>query len=259
MKQKITNLVQGIFAQAVALDQSGGLKNTIYAIKNEIFILNYDHTVLLRFKLRDSEIPFNHPISFKADSYDSNVFEEKDGVITFYSDNKEYSRKKACGTTDLSPLDVKKLYKKYITEKGERDTIILSKEVLELLDTNLSHIEFASKVNEGLKITQRNIYSGELIEVEKKKSDEGMYDKKIEHEFGPIAIKTNDFNALFNFQEVLKFSFPPKDKEDYLFVRGVDDTKRNFTGIIACCLYDEIINLKQVNHGRKVTKIRRRK
>lgn len=257
MKQKITNLVQGIFAQAVALDQSGGLKNTIYAISNEIFILNYDHTVLLRFKLRDSESPFNHPISFKADSYDSNVFEEKDGVITFYSDNEEYSRKKACGTTDLSPSDVKKLFRKYIKEKGERDTIILSKEVLELLDTNLSHVEFSSKTENRLKIVQRNIYSGELIEVEKKKTNDGLYDEKIKHEFGPIAIKTNDLNALFNFQDVLKFSFPSKDKEDYLFVRGVDDSKRNFTGIIACCLYDEIINLKQVKNVK--SKLIRRK
>ena len=259
MKQKITNLVQGIFAQAVALDQSGGLKNTIYAIQNEIFILNYDHTVLLRFKLRDSETPFSHPVSFKADAYDSNVFEEKDGTITFFSDSKEYLRKKACGTTDLTPIEVKQLFKKYVLEKGERAVVTLSKEVIELLDTDLSHVEFTSKANEGIKIIQRNIYSGEIIEVEKKKDKSDLYDKEINHDFGPVAIKTNDFHALFNFQEVLKFYFPSKGKEDYLLVRGIDNNVRNFTGIIACCLYDEIINLKQIDYGRKKPQIRRRK
>ena len=71
---KITDLVEQIFAHAVALDQSGGLRNTIYAIGSEIYILNYDHTVLLRFRLRRSEACFETPVSFRANDYDSNGF-----------------------------------------------------------------------------------------------------------------------------------------------------------------------------------------
>ena len=43
---KVTGLVENIFAHAVALEQKGGLKNTIYAFKREIFILNYDSFIL---------------------------------------------------------------------------------------------------------------------------------------------------------------------------------------------------------------------
>ena len=75
---KITGQIEQIFAHAVALDQNGGLRNSIYAEGKEIFIMNYDHTVLLRFKLRESENPFSGPISFKANDYDSPEFYEEE-------------------------------------------------------------------------------------------------------------------------------------------------------------------------------------
>jgi hypothetical protein len=137
---KVNNLVEELFAQAVALDQSGGLRNTVYAIGTEIFILNYDHTVLIRFKLRKSEGVFENPISFKANDYDSNVFEQQGNKIIFFAEKGEYQRKKVCGTTDLTPQEVKELYAKYMDDLEERTTVILSKDVIELLDTDLSHI-----------------------------------------------------------------------------------------------------------------------
>lgn len=256
---KITNLVEGIFAQAVALDQSGGLRNTIYAIGHEIFILNYDHTVLLRFRLRASEGTFEHPIAFKANDYDSNTFEEKDGKIVFYSEKGEYQRKKVCGTSDLTPEEVKALYHNYATDVVDRAVVNLSKDVLSLLDTELSHVEFSGEVGQSIKMVQRNIYSGGIIEVEKKQDSDALFKEELENDFGPVAIKTEDFRALFTFQDVLKFSFPSRGKEDFILVTSGEENKRSITGIIACCLYDEVIQLKEVQkHGRQEPKIRRR-
>lgn len=248
---KISNLVEQIFAHAVALDQNGGLRNTIYASNNEIYILNYDHTVLMRFRLRKSEANFDHPISFKANDYDSNEFEEIEGKVIFISTNDSYSRKKTCGTSDLTVEQVKKLYLSYSQETNSRQTIILNKEVLELLDSNLSHIEFIGKKGESMKMIQRNIYSGGVIEVQKKNKG-GLFPNLLTSDFGPVAMKTNDFNALFTFEDTLSFSFPTKGKEDYVLIKNVNENKRNMKAIIACCLYDEIIKIKEAkNYGGK--------
>jgi hypothetical protein len=242
---KITNLVEEIFAQAVVLDQNGGLRNTIYAIGREIFIMNYDHTVLLRFRLRATEGEFEHPISFKANDYDSNVFEEKDGKVIFFSKSDEYLRKKTCGTSELSPEEAKKLYRKYSRSvKEERDGVVLNKTVLELLDEKLSHVEFSGEKGESIKMIQRNIYSGGVIEITK--ANDGLFSEELENDFGPVAIKTGDFKSLFYFQDSLKFSFPHRGKEDFILVQSSDSSKRNFTAIVACCLYDEIIKIQEV-------------
>jgi hypothetical protein len=263
---KVTSLVEEIFAQAVALDQSGGLKNTIYATGTEIFILNYDHTVLLRFKLRKSEGMFDNPISFKANDYDSNHFEEKEGKIIFYSSITDksgkpvYERKKICGTTDLTPEEVKTLFSNYVADVEDRSEVILSKEVLSLLDTDLSHIEFSGNEGETMKMIQRNIYSGGIIEVEKSQNETELFKEELEQDFGPVAMKTDDFKALFTFQDALKFYFPSRGKEDFILIKGMDENKRSIVGIIACCLYDEIIELQEVKkNGRQEQKIRRRK
>ena len=255
---KVTSLVEEIFGQAVALDQNGVLKNTIYAIDHEIYILNYDHTVLLRFRLRSSEGTFDTPIAFKANDYDSNIFEEKNGKIIFTSGNGEYQRKKICGTTDLTPEEVKALFNKYIIDKNNRASSTLSSNVMSLLDSELSHIEFSGKESETVKMIQRNIYSGGIIEVTKSEGD-NMFKESLESDFGPVAIKTDDFKALFYFQDVLQFSFPARGKEDFILVKGTDKNKRDITGIIACCLYDEIIQLKEVRNGGQKQKIRRSK
>jgi hypothetical protein len=252
---KISNLVEQIFATAVALDQSGGLRNTIYALNNEVYIMNYDHTVLLRFRLRRSEGFFDHPISFKANDYDSNEFEEKDGRIVFYSGNDGYKKKKVCGTTDLTPEQVKELFSEYIQEDSQAQSYLLSKDILELMDDSLSHVEFIGDKKNPLKMIQRNIYSGGIIEIEKK--SDGFFKETLINDFGPVAIKTQDFQALFQFQNQLKFSFPTNGQEDLIVIRSVNNDKRDMAGIIACCLYDEIIKIKEVEHGGQKQKVRR--
>lgn len=250
---KISGLVEAIFSNAVALDQSGGLRNTIYVIEDQIFILNYDHTILLRFKLRGEEKRFEHPISFKANDYDSNVFEEIENKIIFISNNGEFQRKKICGTTDLTPLEVQELYTRYAYDLANRPHVDLSAKVLELIDSDLSHIEFSGTKEEGIRMVQRNIYSGGIIEIEKVKAP--LFDETLIADFGPIAIKTNDFKALFSIQPYdekhpipsLRFFFPQRDaSNDFIIIKpSVSEKKRPFTAIVACCLYDEIIEIKE--------------
>jgi len=245
---KVNNLIEDIFAHAVALDQSGGLRNTIYAVGHQVFILNYDHTVLLRFLLRKSESAFSSPISFRANDYDSNVFFEEDGKIIFKVSQGEFIRTKTCATPDLSPEEVRKLFRTYPNLKGA--SVILSKDVLNLLDKSLSHIEFSGKRGEVLRITQRNIYSGSVIEIQKANS--GLIKEVLTENVGPLAIKTNDFFALYSFQDTLKFSFSDRPgKEDYMVVTSVDQKKRDMQGVVACCLYDEIIQIREAKHGRE--------
>ena len=263
---KINNHVEQIFAHAVALNQSGGLRNTIYGIGDEVFILNYDHTVLLRFKLRASEVKFDQPISFHANDYDSNVFEEKNGRIIFHSENQAFTRKKISGTSDTTPEEVKNLFERYAEdEEREGQTVTVSKDLMEMLESNLSHVEFSGEAGGNLKIVQRNIYSGGIIEVEKK--GEGMFAESLENDFGPVAIKTDDLNALFAFDEKsYRFSFPHGENQDFIRIDSVDKRKRDIVGIVACSLYDEVINIREskpqkeeAQNGRKKQKVRRRK
>jgi len=244
---KITGTVEQIFATAVGLDQNGGLKNTIFAIENEIYILNYDHTVLLRFGLRKSEAIFPHPISFRANDYDSAEFTSEEGKIIFHSRNGDFVRKKSCAAPDLEPGDVKTLFQKY-WDSG-RTFFDLSDTLLPMIERDLSHVEFSAKAGEQIKIVQRNIYSGALVEIQK--SGEGMFNDVVEKDFGPVAMKTGDFLSLYMFQDLLKFAFPSNGQEDFILLKSGNMNKRNMTGIVACCIYDEIIEIREARNGRQ--------
>jgi hypothetical protein len=207
--------------------------------------------------LRASEGKFDTPISFKANDYDSNTFEEVDGKIVFYTEKGGYARKKICGTTDLTPEEVKQLYHSYVAELPERDVVELSRDVIGLMDDTLSHVEFSGEKGGTIQMTQRNIYSGGIIEISKK--EDGLFVNQLKDAFGPVAIKTDDFRALFTFQEVLRFSFPVRGKEDFILVKSGDTTRRSITGVVACCLYDEVIELQEVNRQNVKPKLSRRK
>lgn len=253
---KISSTVEQIFAHAVALDQSGGLRNTIYAIENHIYILNYDHTLLLRFLLRRTEAPFQHPISFRANDYDSNLFHEEDGKIVFVVESDGFERRKSCGTPDFTPDQIKKVFKDNLGYPGEWAEVFLPKNMLSLLDRDLSHIEFTGEKGSPIKLTQRNIYSGGIVEIQKK--GKGLFQEDLPFDIEPVAIKTNDFLALYSFQEGVRFLFPPKGEGNIVQVKGMDDMKRHMTGLVACCIYDEIIEVKEAGKsGREEPKKRR--
>lgn len=233
---RISDRIEGIFAHAVAMEQSGKLKSTIYCLENEIFILNSDNTVLLRFLLRRTETPFAHPVSFRANDYDSRSFYEEDGKIIFVNESEGFIRTKSCSTPGDTPEDIKALFAGY--EKLTTNKIVLNRDILSLLDDSLSHIEISAP-SKDLALVQRNIYSGAVIKVCRKKS-EGLGDlvnvDSITDEFGPIGMRTNDFGALFTFADNISMSFPAGDC-DYAYIRSVDP-KIQFEGVVALCVYD---------------------
>lgn len=257
---KITGQVERIFAQAVALDQSGGLKNAIYASGREIIIINFDYTVLLRFRLRGTEAAFEHPISFKANDYDSNEFEEQDGRIIFTTEQSGYKRKKTCGTAEMVPDEAKTLLSHYLDNSGERQLVVIDRAALSLLDDDLSHIEFSGKKGEPLKMIQRNVYSGGVVEV--MEANDSLFQQTLSHDFGPVGIRTNDFKALFTFQDQLRFEFPAEENDDFIIVRSIQKDKRDMVGVIAACVYDEIVELKEARVNavlNKSNKVKRQK
>jgi hypothetical protein len=57
----------------------------------------------------------------------------------------------------------------------------------------------------------------------------------------------------------LRFSFPVRGKEDFILVKSGDTTRRSITGVVACCLYDEVIELQEVHRQSIKPKLSRRK
>lgn len=233
---KIDGKTESIFAHAVALDSSGRLRNAIYAIENLVYILNSDHTVLLRFSLSGSSKPFKHPISFKANDYDSSTFYEEDGKIVFVQKSGDMERRKFSGKGQLEPEEIEALYDGFDSSESA-NFATLHKDILPLLDESLSHIEFSGK-NGVLKIVQRNIFDGTLIEITRQKETGMGIVKKdsIEEDFGPFGLRTSDFIALFSFNDEVKMFFPSGDC-NFIAVTG---RAFGMSGIISLCLYDEM-------------------
>ena len=231
---EVDSKLETIFSHAVALDQAGRFRNTIFVQDKEIFILNMDNTVLLRFGLPKSSAEFEEPISFRANDYDSSNFYEEDGRIVFVQKGSEMIRKKSCGTAAITNGEVQNMFSEFppLTE----NKVTLHKNTLSLLEEKLSHIELSAE-DGNFKIVQRNIYDGTVIELERSKAKGfGINTKdKINEDFGPIGMKTNDFMALFSFNDTVIFGF--EEGEDYCRVQG-----RNFNmnGVVALCVYDEL-------------------
>lgn len=235
-KQKVSAAIEQIFAHAVALNQAGRLKNTIYALDKTVYIKNADNTVLIRFFSPDGS--FKNPVSFLANDYEGDSFYEENGKIIFTSSVKGFVKAKSCQVPAQTPEDVETLYKKY-TKKPENQ-VTLSKSILGLLDTALSHVELS--VNNGeFVLTQRDIYSGSIQKI-KKKSGLGISSDNLKGSFGPIGLRTSDFEALFTFSESLNFFLDPK--LGYIVVTG---SKWKMRAIIGTCLYDELGTIKYID------------
>lgn len=255
---KITGSTEAIFSHAVALNQTGRMKNIIGIIKREIFILNFDHTVLLKFQLKKSENPFSQPLVFRANDYDSATFYEEDGKIIFVQKTDEWERKAISASIDQTPQQLKKLFEEY--DEDFPNKFQLNQDILELLEDNLSHIEISAEKGK-VKIIQREIYSGKIIELNKISQGFGISADRVKS-FDPIGMRTNDFASLFSFNKSLKFFFPSANSEiDYCKVVG---KRFGMEGIIAFCKYDELGTLTisskgEKDHGRQKSERRRHK
>ena len=263
---KISKAVEELFATAVALDQSGGLRNTIYVIDQEVYVLNHDHTILLRFKLRRKDAPFEKPISFHANDYDSERFSEEDGKIVFIIEEGDYLRKKSCSSPDATPEDVRALFNSF-PKPSDAVSVEIRNPVTKLLDTSLSHIELVGDVGEELRLIQRNIYSGSIIEIQAKSGKDAEPDifgggGGLPYTIEPVAVRTVDFMALFTVWKSITVAFSILENGgDYLYINGIVKNKSGFeaTAIVSCCIYDEIVEIKEARNGRQEQKVRRRK
>lgn len=226
------------FAHAAALDKDGRLSNTIYCEGKDIFILNQDNSVLIRFQFSNQE--FEHSVCFRAEDYDSNELYEKDGKIVFVQKSEEWVREKSCRTPGRTPGEVRQLWKSLRFPRGPK--IHLSSSILPLLDSSLSHIEFSVKKGK-FQLCQKNIYTGVSSQMEKAKSSMmGSGDELGDKEYGPIGMRTGDFMALFSFCEALEITFPKDPMEGYFYVNGpkVAGLPSNLQAFVCMCIYDEL-------------------
>jgi len=241
---KVTARVENIFAHAVAMD-SRGLRNTIHCVGTNVFIVNFDHSMILRFPLRRSELQFPEPVSFNANDYDSADFDVVDGKIVFKTVEGDYERRKACSLANYDVHEIRRIYHQLISAATDDFVFYLSKDVCSLLDEQLSHVELAV-VGHGLQLCQRNVYTGTVIQITPRRK--GAFDvdeSKLPEVFGPVGLKTKDFTSLFAFCDSLAFH----PTADYLVVK--DHARRDFDGVLALCKYDEMINLfpTEANNG----------
>lgn len=226
--------VEKIFSYAVRLEQEGRQKNTIFCFGNVVYILNADKTILLRLK---SPKTFEVPIGFYANDYEGDKFEKEGDGIVFTTEGEVLERKKYCRVPTETFTDAEAIYQKFWTEDYIA-TMNFPKKSLELIDSNLSHIEFSSKDKKPLLI-QRDICSGSVIKL-RPSADKGFAfsstGDEFKEDFGPLGMRTNDFFTLFAFDEFVKLCFLPSDKK-YFIARGIN---YDLSTIISGCLYDEV-------------------
>lgn len=244
----ISHRVENIFAYAVALQQSGRLKSTIYAYDRTIFIFNQDQTVLLKFLLGSQDKSFEKSVSFYANDYDSKNIEIDGGKICFVKKESDFERKKSCQVPKMEFAEIEDIFKSFSLTK--KNKIVINRDILSLLEESLSHIEFSSK-KKKLRIIQRNIYTGSIIKITKSGRGLGAFNLDDYEDFFPVGLRTNDFTALFTFADEFNFYFPSEAEYIWGESKGL---KMKFQFVVSKCKYDE---LGGEDHGRKKQKIRR--
>lgn len=227
---KITKRTELMFAQAVALAQSGRMKSHIHASGRVLYVANMDNTILMRFT---PDMDFPQPISFFANDYESPHIELSPEGLTFVTSKNGYTQRKTVGAPKTSFQDVEALWGKHVNTSLY--SLMIRKEIGQLLDSELSHVEFHKDKN-TLALVQKNIYTGARVEVRDAQSANGLISvHKFPPEFKPIGIRTSDLLALFTFVDTL--TFHPQDGKNWLFFR---DDSGLISGVLSTCLYDEL-------------------
>jgi hypothetical protein len=243
-----------IFSYAVALEQAGRQRNMIFCWKDVVYILNSDKTVILQFQT--TEELFNDPIGFYANDYDSSTFRVEDGAIIFVQRGVEFKREKRCQIPNITFTEVEDLFYKFLpspADLGEWPHTSIQKASLDLLKEDLSHIEFRVE-RKKLYITQRDIYSGTLIELTREegkgfKLEEGtLYKEYLPAGYRPVGIRTNDLMALYSFADLVHFYFPMEVPGHFI----VESDHNSMIGVVGGCLYDELGSIKDLSPGMEL-------
>lgn len=251
MKYKIDSKTEQIFSYAVALNQNSQMKNAVYCGNRDVYILNFDNTILLKFRLGKNQ-SFSQPVAFYANDYDSNLIQKEGDKIVFLTVTRGYERRKVCVSPKLTFEDVNLAWKRLMGIKREKENrrvkVEFPKSVIGLLEDSLSHVEFFGKKGKSIQVVQRDIYSGAKIEIYQRK--EGLFFDEMPFSFGPIAVRTKDFYALFSFSSSVSLEFV-EEEGDFLYVDG-RSSGATMSGFIGGCLYDEMFEVTEVvKYGRK--------
>jgi hypothetical protein len=244
-----------VFSHAVALEQNGKMKSIIACKGNIVYILNYDKTVLFRFEL--SRVAFQSELCFNADDYDSEDFREENGKIIFVTKGEGgYDREKICKAPNIDFKNTEVMFNKFWGySEGAVAVVKFTSNDLKLLDESLSHVEFLSKDLQPM-ILQRDIFSGSVIKLEKKKFKGLDIDSdEITSDFGPVGMRTNDLIALFTFNPILDLFFLSQQYGCFI----IEGKEYKMKAIVAKCLYDdlgsiEILNKEEEKNGGKISK-----
>jgi hypothetical protein len=244
---KIPRTLEDLFVLAVSLDHTPTLSNSIYLSGRFMYILNFDNTLLVRVRLRDNEATFA-PIGFYANDYDSANLEIIDDRVVFTKKSScgQYVRKKFSNGTSVTPGEIRKLFNNLLTsvDMTKRVMVSLQKTVMELLDESLSHTEFTGKKGNPVTLTQRNVYSGDILTI--REGGLGFLTPSVLHNsVEPLAIKTRDLGSLFILSTTLDLYFPKRKLTAPVFIRS-DKGVREMLGFVSPCLYEEVIKLKEV-------------
>lgn len=253
---RVTDRVELIFSHAVAMSNRGRFKCTVHCKGYYVYIYNMDHTVLMRFTVSQRE-RFPSPVSFDASDYDSPRFTVEDGFIRFVSGNDAYKRIKTCKLPGLSAEEVEQLWDSFQLPDFAHETVVLTEDCLELIEDNLSHVEIGAK-DGRLYLIQRNIYTGAVNLIQENST--GLLDQSACTDFGPVAIRTEDFKALFAYASVIDLQFL-QDK-GYVWLRSLRGPTP-YQAVVGLCKYDEMGELnvlrymEEPDNGRQESKERR--
>lgn len=233
---RISDRVERIFSQAVALQQSSRLRSTVHCIDREVYVLNQDRTILIQFRLREQDEPFGCPLSFSTSDYDSQDVGVRGSQIQFRTCGKRYVRVKTCSTQKQSPSEVRTLFASF-PKPDVAGKVVVHREVRTLLDEGLSHLEFRGERGQFF-IVQRNIYDGTVLEVTPKTETGkfGVVDTRVV-DFGPVGIRTGDFLALFCFTDNLALYF---GNENVVHFKALLPAPFQMRGVLSLCVYDEL-------------------
>ena len=241
--------LEKIFAHAAALHSEGKMKNWIYGEGTKIYILNTDCSLLMKFK-----VPWElGHFCFSAHEYEGQEFHLSPTGMIFKSQDQDYERTKFSPVNPPYSFEWIKRTWGILDQKTKEckpiGKIVLEDKVLRWLEKDLPHTEFVLK-EKGWSLVQRNIYTGEIIQITKKPRPLTLLDKDEVMGERNIGLRTNDFFALFTFVPKLSFYF-----YDLPFAQAMNLSFFDMRVFLGGCFYDSLGDL-EVIYGREVQKVR---
>lgn len=225
----VNKRLEQIFSQAAGLSQAGRMKSEVWVMPNEIFLINGDLTVMMRFEAPGVKNAF----AFRTDDYDSSSLKIQDGQVSFIQQNGDWERIKTPAPMEAGKgAQIKKIWESYSKTKPGPE-FSFHRDNLTLIDESMSHLEI-SGIKDKIQILQRNIYTGATTRIQDNPKAAGLLQNK-RPDFGPVALRTNDFIAMFAFQQSLSFAF----QTQWVWVSG--NTSPAFNAVVGACLFNEMM------------------